>query len=101
MRIFALVVLGLMIVCICASCVTQRRALRPDDPYLYKRGPWNVSKGGIVDDIPQFLWQMLESLLDFGPQPIDPPSIYEPETVGEEIVSTTTTTTDQTPPAMP
>ncbi|MDD5558009.1 MAG: hypothetical protein PHN82_12295 [bacterium] len=83
---------GALLVCMLVSCGTQRRALRADDPYLYKRGPWNVSKGGILDDIPQFLWQMIESMFDFGAQPIDPPSIYEPVPVIEETVESTVTT---------
>lgn len=59
------------------SCETPRKGMRADDPYLYTRGPWCLSKGGILDDIPQFLWQMTESMFDFGTQPVDPPSAYE------------------------
>lgn len=94
MRTIALLAVSALIVCTLASCGTQRKGLRADDPYLYKRGPWNVSKGGLVDDIPQFLWQMLESMFDFGAQPIDPPSIYDTGALAEETVSTTVSTSE-------
>lgn len=74
------VVTGLLFVCAFTSCGT-RRSYRDDDPYLYKRGHWNFSKGGIVDDVPQFLIQMCESMFDYGTQPVDPPSEYETTTV--------------------
>ena len=77
MKRYVLLVAGLIVLAMCVSCTTAKKGYRADDPYLYKRGPWNLSKGGIVDDIPQFLWQMTESMLDFGKQPIDPPSPYE------------------------
>ena len=76
----AAVVTGLLLMCTLASCGT-RRGYRDDDPYLYRRGHWNFAKGGLLDDIPQFTLQMLESMFDYGVQPIDPPSEYESDTV--------------------
>ena len=70
----------LIFVSLClGSCVRTRPGVRKDDPYLYSRGPWNFNKGGLFDDIPQFTMQMFESMLDYGVQPVDPPSMYEPE----------------------
>jgi hypothetical protein len=70
----------MLLVCVLASCGT-RRGYRADDPYLYRRGKWNFAKGGLFDDIPQFTLQMLESMFDYGVQPVDPPSEYETATV--------------------
>ena len=80
MKPTAAVVVGMLLVCLLASCGT-RRGYRADDPYLYRRGKWNFAKGGIFDDIPQFSLQMLESMFDYGVQPVDPPSEYETATV--------------------
>lgn len=80
MKRIAAILLGVLLVCVLASCGT-RKGYRDDDPYLYKRGTWNYSKGGLVDDIPQFTLQMLESMFDYGSQPVDPPSEYETTTV--------------------
>jgi len=82
----AAIVLGVLLVCVLSSCGT-RRGYRDDDPYVYKRGNWNFSKGGLFDDLPQFTLQMLESMFDYGVQPVDPPSEYE-----------TTTAVDSTSP---
>jgi hypothetical protein len=83
-RIAAMVV-GLLLVFVLASCGT-RRGYRDDDPYVYKRGHWNFSKGGLFDDIPQFTLQMLESMFDYGAQPVDPPSEYETTTAVDSTV---------------
>jgi hypothetical protein len=82
----AAMMMGLLLVCVLASCGT-RKGYRDDDPYEYKRGHWNLSKGGLFDDLPQFTLQMLESMFDYGAQPVDPPSEYE-----------TTTAVDSTSP---
>lgn len=76
-KTFMVLLLGLLLLTSLPSCGQSKKGLRADDPYLYRRGEWNLSKGGILDDIPQFLWQMCESMFDFGKQPVDPPSSYE------------------------
>jgi len=77
---------GMLLVCVLASCGT-RPGYRDDDPYVYKRGKWNFSEGGLFDDIPQFTLQMLESMFDYGSQPMDPPSEYETTTAVDSASS--------------
>ncbi|MEI6632455.1 MAG: hypothetical protein WCP22_01415 [Chlamydiota bacterium] len=86
MRRIAAMMVGLLLVCVLASCGT-RRGYRDDDPYVYKRGNWNFSKGGLFDDIPQFTQQTLQSMFDYGPQPVDPPSEYETITAAGDSTS--------------
>ena len=76
-RVVISFVLLLLAVVFCNSCRT-RPARKSYDPYLYKRGHWNMSKGGILDDIPQYLIQMMQSMFDYGYQPVDAPSEFAP-----------------------
>lgn len=85
MKKLIIVAIVLVFVSALTSCQTHK-GFRKDDPYLYKRGVWNFSKGGLVDDIPQFLWQILESMFDYGSQPIDAPSMYEAVDVRHYVV---------------
>ena len=83
MKKLTILMLSLLLLVMLTSCGSAtRRSRKPYDAYLYKRGAWSTSKGGLFDDVPQFFWQMLESMFDYGAQPVDPPSEYAPRKMG-------------------